>query len=113
MCQVKPPFKRKFINKFYCTHCTSDIIKVDFLWSQNFSFEIVCKKKCQSITKNHLLCVKDEGEKNVKEVKMHKLLVCTCNSQDFAQNQTNFARSHDNETVTFQNSTVHIFKKII
>ena len=35
---------------------------------------------------------------------MHKFLVCTYKSQDFAQSQTIFARSHDRETVTFRNS---------
>ena len=35
---------------------------------------------------------------------MHKFLVCAYNSQDFAQTQENFARSHDRETVTFRNS---------
>ena len=43
-------------------------------------------------------------KKTVKEVKMHKLLVCACESQDFAQSQKKFARSHDRETVTFRNS---------
>ena len=35
---------------------------------------------------------------------MHKFLARTCKSQDIAQSQTNFARSHDRETVTFGNS---------
>ena len=39
-----------------------------------------------------------------REVKMHTFLGCTYNSQDFAQTQENFARSHDRETVTFRNS---------
>ena len=42
--------------------------------------------------------------KTVKEVKIYKFLVCACKSQDFAQSQKNFARSHDHETVTFRNS---------
>ena len=42
--------------------------------------------------------------KTVKEVKLHKFLVCACKSQDFAQSQRIFARSHDRETVTFRNS---------
>ena len=46
------------------THDT-DILKVDFLRGQNFSFEILRKKKCKNITKNHLICVKHE-EKNCK-----------------------------------------------
>ena len=37
-------------------------------------------------------------EKTVKEVKIY------LKSQDFAQNQENFARLHDRETVTFRNS---------
>ena len=69
---------------------------------QNFSFEIVRKKKCKNITKNHLICVKHE-EKTAKEVKMHKLLACACKSQDFAKSQKNFARSHNRDTVTFRN----------
>ena len=43
-------------------------------------------------------------EKIVKEVKMHNFLVRACKSQDFAQSQQSFARSHDRETVTFRNS---------
>ena len=43
-------------------------------------------------------------EKNVKEVKMPKILVCACKYQDFAQSQKNFVRWHDHETVTFRNS---------
>ena len=43
-------------------------------------------------------------KKTVKEVKMHKFLVFACKSQDFAQIQKNFARSHDRMTVTFRNS---------
>ena len=43
-------------------------------------------------------------KKTVKDVKMHKFLVCACKSQDFGQSQTNFARSHDRETLTFRNS---------
>ena len=59
-----------------------------FLRGQNFRFEILRKKEFKHITKNHLICVKHE-EKNVKEVKMHKLLVCECKSQEFAQSQKN------------------------
>ena len=43
-------------------------------------------------------------KKTAKEVKMHKFLACACKSQDFAQIQKNFARSHDCMTVTFRNS---------
>ena len=82
----------------------SDIIKVDFLRGQNFCFEILHKKKSKNITKKHLLCVKYEEEKNVKEVKMHNFLVFTCKSQDLAQSLKNCACSHDRETVTFRNS---------
>ena len=46
-------------------------------------------------------------EKTVKEVKLHKFLVCAYKSQDFVQSQKNFARSHDRETVTFRNSGPH------
>ena len=38
---------------------------------------------------------------------MHEFLVCTYNSQDFAQTQENVARLHDPETVTFRNSGLH------
>ena len=34
-------------------------------------------------------------------------LVWVYTSQDFAQTQQNFARSHDRETVTFRNSALH------
>ena len=70
---------------------------------QKYSFEILRKKKCKNITKNHLICVKHE-EKNAKKVKIHKFFVCACKSQDFAQSQKFFARLHDHETVTFKNS---------
>ena len=80
-----------------------DILKVDFLLGQNFSFQILSKTKCKNITKNHLICVKHE-ENNVKEVKIHKFVVCVYKSQDFAQSQKIFARSHDRETVIFRNS---------
>ena len=43
-------------------------------------------------------------KKTVKEVKMHKFLVFACKSQDFAQIQKHFARSHDRVTVTFRSS---------
>ena len=33
---------------------------------------------------------------------MHNFLVCSYKSQDFAQSQKFFARSHDHETVTFR-----------
>ena len=42
--------------------------------------------------------------KYVKVVKMHNFLVCAYKSQDFTQSQTNFARTHDHETLTFRNS---------
>ena len=45
-------------------------------------------------------------KKTAKEVKMHKFLVRACKSQDFAQSQKNFVRSHDRDTVTFRNSAV-------
>ena len=47
-----------------------------FFWrGQNFSFEILHKKKGKNIIKYHLICVKHE-EKTVKEFKIHKSLVC-------------------------------------
>ena len=42
----------------------------------------------------------------VKEVKIHKCLVCAHKSQDFAQGQTSFARSHKPETMSFRNSAL-------
>ena len=86
-------------------------LKSIFLRGQNFSFEILRKKKWKNITKNCLICVKHEEEKTAKEVKMHKFLVRACKSQDFAQSQKNFARSHDRVTVTFRNSAESTFKK--
>ena len=72
---------------------------------QNFSFEIMGKKRWKNITKNHLICVKHEYKKNtVKAFKMRNLLLCACKSQDFAQRQKNCARSHNRETVTLRNS---------
>ena len=35
---------------------------------------------------------------------MHKFLVCACKSQDFAQSQKFFARSHNRTTARFRNS---------
>ena len=43
-------------------------------------------------------------KKTVKKVKMHIFLVCACKSQDFAQSQKKFARSHDRMTARFRNS---------
>ena len=43
-------------------------------------------------------------EKMAKQVKMQKFLVSAYKSQDFAQSQENFARSHDRVTVTVRNS---------
>ena len=42
---------------------------------------------------------------------MDKYLVCPYNSQEFAQTQENFARSHDRETVTFRNSGMVAFSQ--
>ena len=47
-------------------------------------------------------------KKTVREVKMHKLLVCACKSQDLAQSQKKVERSHNRETVTFRNSAAHM-----
>ena len=69
-----------------------------------------CARKSGKISKkNHLTCVKHE-EKSCKEVILHKFLVCACKShksQDFAQSQKIFARSHDRETVIFKNSVMN------
>ena len=43
----------------------TDILKVDFLRGQNLIFQILRKKKWKNITKNQLICVKNE-EKTVK-----------------------------------------------
>ena len=43
----------------------ADILKVDLLRCQKFSFNILRKKKCKNITKNHIICVKHE-ETNLK-----------------------------------------------
>ena len=43
-------------------------------------------------------------KRTVKEDKMHRFFVYACKSQDLAQNQKMFARSHDRETVTFRKS---------
>ena len=43
-------------------------------------------------------------KKTAKEVKKHKFLACACKSQDFAQGQKIFARSHDRKTARFRNS---------
>ena len=48
-------------------------------------------------------------KQTVKEVKMHKLLVCACKSQDFVQSKNKFARSHNRDTVTFRNSEFGYF----
>ena len=77
----------------------------------NFSFEILRKKNYKNLTKNYIICVKHD-EKNVEEVKMYKFLVCAYKSQDFAQSQNLFARSHNCETVTFRNSDPEIFEYV-
>ena len=43
-------------------------------------------------------------KKTGKQVNIHKLLVCACKSQDFAQSQKKIARLYDREIVTFRNS---------
>ena len=48
--------------------------------------------------------MKHEEEKTAKEIKRNKFSVCARKSQDFAQSQKYFVRSHDRETVTFRNS---------
>ena len=50
-------------------------------------------------------------KETVKEIEMHNFLVCACKSQDFAQNQKNFARLQDRETVTFGNSVLIIIRQ--
>ena len=56
----------------------------------------------------------EKRKKNtLKEVKMHKFLVCAYKYQDFAQSRNNFARSHDRETVTIRNSGLYSFKRRI
>ena len=47
-------------------------------------------------------------KKTVKEVIIHIFLVYSYKSQDFAQSNRNFARSHDRMTVTFRNSVQHL-----
>ena len=53
---------------FITRHSTSRF----FLRGQNLSFEILRKKKCKNFTKNYLICVKYEEEKNQKGVDMHE-----------------------------------------
>ena len=43
---------------------------------------------------------------------MNTFLGCTYNSQDIAQTQANFARSHDRDPVTFRNSDLSLGKFI-
>ena len=43
----------------------ADILKVDFFARSKLNFQILRKKKWKNITKNHLICVKNE-EKTVK-----------------------------------------------
>ena len=78
----------------------ADILKLDFFCA--------VKTLVLVLTKNHKTCVKPEKE-SVKEAKMHKFLVCIYKSQDFAQRQKNFARSHDPETMTFTKSVAELF----
>ena len=44
--------------------------------------------------------------KSVKEVKIHKFLLCACKSQGFAHWQKFLLQSHDREILTFRNSGV-------
>ena len=46
-----------------------------------------------------------------KKVKIHNFFVCAYNSQDFAQTQDNYVRSHDREPVTFRNFEPKLFYK--
>ena len=43
-----------------------DILKVDFLLGRYFSYQILSKKKCKIMIRNHLICVKHE-EKQCKK----------------------------------------------
>ena len=52
-------------------------------------------------------------KKTVKEVKIHIFLVYAYKSQDFAQSNRNFARSHDRMTVTFRNSVENNLGKAV
>ena len=50
-------------------------------------------------------------KKTVKEVKIHTFLLCAYKSQNVAQSQENFARSHNRATVIFRNSDTRMGKK--
>ena len=62
---------------------------------QNFSFEILHKKKCKNIIKNHLLYVKREEKKSVKEVQISR-----------------FCAKY-RETITFRNSGEQKQKNVV
>ena len=46
--------------------CIADILKVNFLSGQTFSFEILHMKKMQKHHLNHLICVKHEEKQGKK-----------------------------------------------
>ena len=54
-------FSRSYSEVSVCRHSKSKI----FVRGQNFSYEILRRKKCKNISKNHFICVKHE-EKNCK-----------------------------------------------
>ena len=70
---------------------------------QNYSFEILCKKKWKRSEKSPNMC-ETRRKKTKKEFKMYEFLVCACKSPGFAQSQKNFALSRDHDIVTFRNS---------
>jgi hypothetical protein len=51
-------------------------------------------------------------KKTVKEVKNHIFLDYAHKSQDFAQSNRNFTRSHDRMTGTFRNSAYRLCKNL-
>ena len=84
----------------------TDILKVDF-----FAWSKFCAIKSVKMSLKITQYVWNMKNKTVKEFKIRKFLVYACKSQDFAQSQTIFARSHNLETMTFRNSGYALWKR--
>ena len=98
---ASPPVKASILEGLFWP----DILKVDFLAPSKPYFLIFWASKCERRKKSikDIKGVKTCGKK-CKNGKSIWFLVWVYTSQDFAQNQQNFAPPHNGETVIFRNS---------
>ena len=104
---------RIFWNIFSPTTLETDILKVNFFSPTKFYFWQFCARKWAKKTLNMLIKLVKIYKKLWKWRKNIYFPVCTSKYQIFAQNQLNFAPSHNSETVTFRNSVLKVLVLII